>query len=371
MIIVAPSPFADEFADTSELERALAGHTLYVVADPDAAPERLAEAEVLVANLERQTREPLEYARAMPRLRWIHSITAGLGSVASPEIVERGVLVTNGAGVFARAIAEYALASLVMLARGLPQLVIEGASRRWAGEHPLGFELAGRRAASSATAPSVAASRSSSRARGCASTWSREAPARAPRRRRRRCSGSTACRAARERDAVVLCASLNASTRGLLGEREFAACKPGALFVNVSRGQLVDEDALAGALASGRLGGAVIDVTGTEPLPPDSPLWAVPNLWITPHLAGGTYEARARALDRFVVNLRRFAAGELGEIEGVVDVRASCSAVDGPGAGAPVACRRDDARYLEPSRCAARSASMITGSSCCRARVAA
>jgi phosphoglycerate dehydrogenase-like enzyme len=85
---------------------------------------------------------------------------------------------------------------------------------------------------------------------------------------------------------------------------------PHALLVNVSRGQLVDEPALMAALHERRLGGAVLDVTATEPLPPDSPLWSAPNLWITPHMAGGTLESRARSLELLVENLDRYLAGD-------------------------------------------------------------
>ncbi len=102
------------------------------------------------------------------------------------------------------------------------------------------------------------------------------------------------------------------ATRGLAGEKFFAACKPGAFFVNGGRGDLVDQDALVAALESGRLAGAALDVCVPEPLPSDSPLWDAPNLLLTPHVSGNFH--LETTLDNIVAiaadNLRRFAAGE-------------------------------------------------------------
>src|SRR5262249_37656170 len=124
----------------------------------------------------------------------------------------------------------------------------------------------------------------------------------------------------RQADMVVVTASLNASSRGRIGERELGLLKPGSLLVSVSRGGIVDEAALRRSLTDGRLGGAMLDVTDTEPLPPDHPLWATPNLWITPHVSGRTRESRARALALLVANLRAYAAGKLGDLRNVMDI---------------------------------------------------
>jgi phosphoglycerate dehydrogenase-like enzyme len=114
-----------------------------------------------------------------------------------------------------------------------------------------------------------------------------------------------------EADVVVLAAPATPETEGLVGPAFLAAMKPTSLLVNIARGALVDEDALLAALASrATLEHAILDVTATEPLPPDSPLWSSPDVTITPHDAAngnGRYERAARA---FVDNLRRYAAGE-------------------------------------------------------------
>jgi phosphoglycerate dehydrogenase-like enzyme len=111
-------------------------------------------------------------------------------------------------------------------------------------------------------------------------------------------------------DDLVLCASLNTSSHGMIGAAELALLQPGAHIVNVGRGQLIDESALVEALTSGRVAAAALDVFTTEPLPNESPLWSLPNVIVTPHTAGATPLAAERAAQVFVRNLTRWAEGE-------------------------------------------------------------
>jgi phosphoglycerate dehydrogenase-like enzyme len=112
-------------------------------------------------------------------------------------------------------------------------------------------------------------------------------------------------------DAVAVTIALTPETTHLLGEREFAACKPGALLVNVSRGPVLDQAALVRALHSAQIGGAAVDVSDPEPLPPDNPLWDAPNILISPHFAGsGSPRSVQRLAEGVTGNLRRLMAGE-------------------------------------------------------------
>jgi phosphoglycerate dehydrogenase-like enzyme len=111
-------------------------------------------------------------------------------------------------------------------------------------------------------------------------------------------------------DVVVCCAMLDEDTAGMFGAAEFAAMKPGALFVNVARGGLVDEAALLAALESGHLGGAGLDVYASEPADPQAPLLRHPRVFTTPHAGGLTRTMFARSARVFALNLERWAAGK-------------------------------------------------------------
>jgi phosphoglycerate dehydrogenase-like enzyme len=111
-------------------------------------------------------------------------------------------------------------------------------------------------------------------------------------------------------DAVVLCLPVEPDTIRLFGDAEFARMKPDALFINVGRGELVDEDALVRALQARRIGGAALDVTTVEPLPAASPLWTFDNVLISPHVAGCGKDGSERFNAIFAENLRRYRAGE-------------------------------------------------------------
>ena len=121
-------------------------------------------------------------------------------------------------------------------------------------------------------------------------------------------------------DVVAICCPLTEATRALFDDAAFAAMKPGAILVNVTRGEVVDGEALVRALESGRLGGAALDVTPLEPLPADHPLWRFENVVMTPHTAGASQHRARRNLERFCENLRRYRSGE--DLLGVVDKQA-------------------------------------------------
>jgi phosphoglycerate dehydrogenase-like enzyme len=111
-------------------------------------------------------------------------------------------------------------------------------------------------------------------------------------------------------DFVSLHCPLTEQTRGLIGEKELALMKPEAYLINTARGNIVDEAALSDALTHGRLAGAGLDATGIEPLPPDSPLWHLPSVLISPHCSAASAQTRARGRAILHENIRRFVAGE-------------------------------------------------------------
>ncbi len=260
----------------------------------------------------------------MPRLRWIHSAGAGMDDFVSPELAARKVWLTNVAGAYAPAMAEFALAGMVMLARGARGWFDAQREHRWATrEGPSGHVLHGRQLGIVGYGSVGRHLAHACRALGMR-VW-------ATRRTPMFISGEPLDRLfpaeelallLQQSDFVVLAASLNSTTRNLIGSAELAAMKPSAVLVNVARGGLVDHDALIAALQEGRLRGAVLDVTTPEPLPPESPLWGLPNVIVTPHVSGDTQEGWQRGIDLFCANLRLYLDGHPERMGNLVDIRA-------------------------------------------------
>jgi phosphoglycerate dehydrogenase-like enzyme len=114
-----------------------------------------------------------------------------------------------------------------------------------------------------------------------------------------------------EFDWVILAVPATPETDGMIGAAELAAMKPTASLINIARGSVIDQEALVDALAQKRIGGAFLDVTTPEPLPPEHPLWSLPNAHVTMHLSGRAQDKMfPRSAERFLANLARFGRGE-------------------------------------------------------------
>ncbi len=308
---------------TDDISALLEGYEVFRAPEIFADAAVADEVEVLVRGLEFEDAGADKLLETLTNLRWVHSMTAGVEEVISDCLLQRGVILTNSAGCYAEAIAEYALAGIVSLFRGIPELLGAKLTGSWM-PHQLGREVAGsrigivgyggigRRVAELVTSVGAEA-------------WAicRD-PARttAPENGNAvRISGLESLHAMlKVSDAVVVATSLNPSSRHLFSEREFAAMKRTAFLINVSRGAVIEEEALRGALELGVIAGALIDTTVIEPLPSNSTLWSARNLWITPHMAGATRESRARTISLLQWNLSCYRRGSLGELRNVVDV---------------------------------------------------
>ena len=126
-----------------------------------------------------------------------------------------------------------------------------------------------------------------------------------------------------ELDYLVALAPLTPETRGIIGEKVFAAMKPSAYLVNVARGGVVDEPALIAALEAGKIAGAALDVFSQEPLPPDNPLWKTKNLTIFPHLGGYSQGYEDRAMPTIAGNMAKFLGNDLKNMINIVRKPAS------------------------------------------------
>jgi phosphoglycerate dehydrogenase-like enzyme len=252
--------------------------------------------------------------RSPSRLRWIHSGAAGVGGSLYPELVESEVVLTNSAGVHAPPIAETVLAMVLHFARGLDFAVRAQFRREWhtepfeAADSPVreiagltlgivGFGGIGQEVARRAAAL------------GMQVLATRRSPRPAPP-HVELLTGESALRQLLPRsDFLVLCVPETPETRGLIGRSELESLPPGAVVINIARGRVMDEDALADLLETGALRGAGLDVFSREPLPPESRLWALPNVLVTPHIAGTSRGFWRRQTDLILENLRRYLAG--------------------------------------------------------------
>lgn len=248
----------------------------------------------------------MKVALGAPNLRWFHSMAAGIDNPVFQGLLDRGVRLTTSSGASAPPIAATCIAYLLALSRGFPRLARAQAAHDWS---PQRFtELSGRRIVVAGYGP---IGREVVR---LATGLGME-----PLVLRRRAVGdeTVAVRplteivgAVADAAALVVALPLTDSTRGLVSADVIDALPDDAYVVNVGRGEVVDQAALATALAGGRLGGAGLDVFATEPLPADDPLWDLPNVIITPHMAGSTSGTGRRVVEIFLDNLARFHRGE-------------------------------------------------------------
>ena len=299
------------------LRRAFPQHDfLHAVTDEDAL-RLISRAHVaFMADL-----RPAQF-HAAAELRWVHSPAAGLAGMLFPEMVQSPVVMTNSRGISAGTIAEHVIAVTLVLFRKFPLAFRSQAAREWAqnavlAEPPI-RTIAGARALVVGLGSIGMATARLLAAFGAHVTGIRRHPARANERGtddrvvERIAAPDDLMHLLPGADVVVLAAPQTADTRGMIAAPQLAAMRRDAVLVNVSRGRLVDEAALAAALTADddrRIGGAALDVFEHEPLSPSSPLWTLPNVVITPHMAGFRPDHWDAVTDLFAENLRRFESG--------------------------------------------------------------
>ncbi|CAL1240380.1 D-2-hydroxyacid dehydrogenase [Candidatus Methylocalor cossyra] len=299
-----PSPWVARIeAEYPDLE-------VVLCADLERLPEVLPGAQALMAGWwpdPEQTRTVLRHGR---QLAWIQTAGAGVDGMLTRELRQRNVVVTNMSGVHAHNIGEHVLAMMLAFARGLVQILPHRERREWWRPADGVFELRGQTLAVVGLGAIGQAVAQRAQALGMRVIGSRRNPT-GPVPGVVRVYGQDQLHAMlSDADHVAVCLPLTDATRGLFGAEAFAAMRPGAYFYNIGRGRTVDQDALVAALRSGRLGGAGLDVTDPEPLPPDSPLWELPNTLITCHSAGMTPHYWDRAIPLLLANIGRFRAGQ-------------------------------------------------------------
>lgn len=257
-------------------------------------------------------RNLLDQLARRPRLRWIQATSAGVGQLAERTGLTRSdIIITTASGVHARPIAEFVLMSILMFVKDAFALMEDQRAHRW--QRYATGELAGK------TVTIVGLGRIGREIARSVRVFDARVTAtvRAVHGRRaedlyvdRLLPGARLDDLLPETDFLVLCSPHTPETQGLITAERLAALKPGAVLINVARGAIVDEPALIAALRAGHLRGAALDVFAREPLPPESPLWDMPNVLICPHSASTATTENDKIVDLFRDNLRHYLAGE-------------------------------------------------------------
>ena len=255
-----------------------------------------------------------ERARALlaaaPRLRWLHTISAGVERLLIPEIVDRADLVlTNNTGAYDVPIAEHVLAMLFAASKRVPEHLAAQARHDW--QRDLGHtELRGSTLVilglgSIGGELARLASGLGMRVLGVRRDPSRPVPG-----VERIVGTDRFADLVSEADYLAVTTALTPATRGLVSADVIARLRPHAWIVNIARGAIIDEPALIAALQERRIGGAALDVFAVEPLAAESPLWDLDNVIVTPHVSNSSPRVRERSLALVVENVRRYKAGE-------------------------------------------------------------
>jgi phosphoglycerate dehydrogenase-like enzyme len=302
--------------DVERVRAALPHDEVVDARTPDERRLAFPDAEVIVAT--RITGDEFLAAR---RIKWIHTTAVGVGGLLPPEVVSSPVVVTNTRGAHAENIAEHAIALALAARRRLAVAAAGQAGRQWtqlelmAVEAPLlskscmlvvGLGAIGSRVASYAAGMGMTVL--GLRRRAGEPTLPGVSEVGGP---------SQLLEFLARADVVVLTVPHTPETNAMMGDAEFRAMRPGAVLVNVARGDLVDEAALERAVRQGLIAGAALDAFVREPLAESSPLWNLPNVMITPHSAsfGGDYWVPA--VDLLLRNVERYRRGD--PLENVVD----------------------------------------------------
>jgi D-2-hydroxyacid dehydrogenase (NADP+) len=276
----------------------------------DELKSRIGEADVLsVSGFWRN-----ELVERAPRLAFIQSISAGTDQYSREILGQAGVRVASAQGVNERAVAEHAIALVLAIARKLPLARDNQAVHKWRG---LISEISSREdELGGKTLVIVGMGRIGSRLATLAKAFDMKVigvkrdPSKGGEAADQTVAQSALLQVLPQADFVALTCPLNPSTENLIDEKAFAAMKSSACLINVARGRVVNEPALAQALKSGRIAGAAVDCVWEEPLPESSPLWDLPNLFVTPHSAGETQKYEDNVIDLLLENLERQWRGE-------------------------------------------------------------
>ena len=292
---------------------------LIATADEEHALAQAAEADVIVCDMGKAKLLKAMLPHAA-KLRWIHSVSAGVEALLFPEMLAHPATLTNGRGAYKRSLAEFVIAGAMYFAKHMPRLLADQKAHKW--EQFYMEELFG-------TTMGIVGYGEIGRA---AAEKAKEFGMKVLALRRRPELSSSDPLVDRvythadlhemlaQCDYIVAAAPNAPGTLDLIGEAEFAVMKPNAVIINVGRGPVINEKAMVGALASNKIRGAALDVFDVEPLPAGHPLFDLPNVLLCPHSGDRVVGWLETAVEVFLSNFDRFEKG--GELMNIVDKKA-------------------------------------------------
>jgi len=301
---IAPSWFAERLKlDFPQLH-------IFQLPDYSRVKEEIADAELAITWSLRS-----DQIAAAKKLRWIHSTAAAVHALMTPELVASDVVVTSSRAVHGPVVAEHALALAFALAKRIPQSARAQQQKRWAQLEIANGEIRPRELRESTMAIVGMGSIGSALAKlakgvGLRVLGVREHPEHRESSVDQMFGFDQIGEALRQADFTVLAVPVTPKTHHLMNAGRLALLRRDAYLINVGRGVLIDEEALVTALRRNQFAGAGLDVTTEEPLPPDSPLWSMENVLITPHIAGYADKMWERHFALYSENLRRYLAGQ-------------------------------------------------------------
>jgi phosphoglycerate dehydrogenase-like enzyme len=251
---------------------------------------------------------PDELTRQMPGLKWLHVTRGGVNAYLTPAVKSRPIQVTGSKGIHGTVFSEFALACILMLAKKLPECMEAQRQRQWRRLQPL--EVAGQTVGIVGLGVAGTDLARKAKALGMRVIATKRTATEKPPFVDELGTPELLPRLMSESDFVVLLLASVPSTFNIIGETELRRMKRSACLINLSGGRAIDEALLTRALKERWIAGAVLDAFAKQPLPEDSELWSLPNVMVTPRIAGITSQKWPALLPIFRDNLRRFIAGE-------------------------------------------------------------
>lgn len=288
------------------IEERVSSINVEVASDYDDALKRISEADIVVSR-----RLDDRMVDSAENLRWIQALSAGVGSYDLERLRQENIVLTNASGVHSVPIAEQVLGYMLLFERNLHEGIRQQKTREW--RHYQAGELRNKTVGIIGIGEIGQEVARLTDALGMAVIGTKQTPEQVPHVQEVYGPEETSTVVGKA-DYVVVTCPLTSETKGLISSNELASMKPNAILVNVARGEIVDEDALLTALQKGHIGGAALDVQTVEPLPPQSSLWNLSNVIITPHMAGATPHYWDRCAEIFSDNYQAFKENKLDEM---------------------------------------------------------